>query len=233
MRTRWPAPGHGRTDEDIYTNRANELGDILSKVDGALGKWQSHQASIFNGPHVWSGDASNSAGAAVDGATKALQEHQQQLRDAREWCKNAATNIGNVKETITTNVKAGQQEIGDIEKTAARTNHSPDAAIRAVVERKYNENVHTIETLAVGLGWKPDISASPADRPGHTEPNSETGPAIQRGTRWVAQASEAEVAPALQPPAPSAMAATPRLEREDRSRGCRTGRPAAVAVRHR
>jgi hypothetical protein len=49
----WP-----ESDEDVYTNRANELDGVLSKLDGALSVWQSHQASIFNGPHVWSGVAS-------------------------------------------------------------------------------------------------------------------------------------------------------------------------------
>ncbi|WP_210086309.1 hypothetical protein [Mycobacterium sp. OAE908] len=164
----WP-----ETDEDVYTNRANELDRILSKVDATLSKWQNHQASIFNGPHVWSGDAATKAGAAVEGATKALQVHRQQLWDAREWCRSAATNISSVKDTITTNVEAGQLEIADIEKTASRTNHNPDVAIRNVVERKYSENVRTVESLAAGLGWKPDISASPADQPAQPGRNGE------------------------------------------------------------
>jgi hypothetical protein len=115
----WP-----ETDEDTYTKRANELSAILSSVDTALEKWQSHQASIFNGPHVWSGDASKSAAAAVDGATKAMQQHQRQLRDAIRWCTDAAGNIVGAKDTITTNVTAGQQEIHTIEQTAAKTNHN-------------------------------------------------------------------------------------------------------------
>ena len=103
----WP-----ETDEDIYTNRANELGGISDRRStDALMTWQSHQATIFNGVHVWSGDASKAAGAAVDGATKALKEHQQQLRDAIEWCNDAAGNIVSAKDTITSNVTAGQQEI--------------------------------------------------------------------------------------------------------------------------
>ena len=110
----WP-----ETDEDIYTNRANDLDGILRRSRG-LEEWQSHQASIFNGPHVWSGDASKQAGAAVDGATKAMQEHQQQLRDARDWCRNAASNIVNVKDTVTTNVAAGQQEIPRLKKQLQR-----------------------------------------------------------------------------------------------------------------
>ena len=138
-----------------YTERANELGGILSSVDTALATWQGHQASIFNGPHVWSGDASKAAGAAVEGATKAMQEHQQQLRDAIKWCTDAAANIVSAKDTITSNVTAGQHEIHTIEKTAAKTNQNPDGAIQAVVERKYGENVATINALAVGLGGKP------------------------------------------------------------------------------
>src|SRR4051812_29142858 len=161
----WP-----ETDEDAYSNRARELGGILSSVSTALDAWQCQQASIFNGPYVWSGDASKRAGAAVDGATKAMQAHQQQLRDAIAWCNDAATNIVSAKDTITSNVGAGQQEIQTIEKTAARTNQNPEGAIRAVVERKYGENVSTIDALAVRLGGKPGIPASPANGPGKPDP---------------------------------------------------------------
>ena len=120
---------------------------------------------------MWSGDASKAAGAAVDGATKALQEHQQQLRDAISWCNDAAANIVSAKDTITSNVTAGQHEIQTIEKTAAKTNQNPDGAIQAVVERKYGENVATIDALAVGLGGKPGMPhLPPTDRgkPGFT-----------------------------------------------------------------
>ena len=95
----WP-----ETDEDVFTERANELSGILSKVDVVLSTWQGHQATIFNGVHVWSGDASKAAGAAVEGATKAMQDHARQLRDAIEWCKIAAANIVGAKDTITHNV---------------------------------------------------------------------------------------------------------------------------------
>ena len=104
---------------------------------------------------MWSGDASAAAGSAVEGATNALQEHQQRLRDARDWCRNAATNIANVKETVTTNVEAGQHEIGTIEKTAAKTSQNPEGAIQAVVQRKYGENVATIKGLAAGRAGNP------------------------------------------------------------------------------
>ena len=56
------------------------------------------------------------AGAAVEGATKAMQNHAKQLLDAIEWCNNAATTIGVAKDTITSNVTAAQQEIQSIEK---------------------------------------------------------------------------------------------------------------------
>ena len=56
----WP-----EADEDAFTDRADELSGVLSKVNAALSSWQGHQATIFNGVHVWSGDASQAAGAAV------------------------------------------------------------------------------------------------------------------------------------------------------------------------
>src|SRR4051812_26852713 len=166
----WP-----EVDEDVYTNRATELGGILSSLDGTLATWQSHQAAMFNGPHVWSGDASKAAGAAVDGATKALQEHRRQLTDAIAWCNDAAAHVVGAKDTIASNVTAGQQEIQSIEKAAARTNQNPDGAIRSVVNRKFGENVATIDALAVGLGENPGVSASPADEPRNPDPHAQTG----------------------------------------------------------
>ena len=79
--------------------------------------------------------------------------------------QDAAANIVGAKDTITPNVTVAQQEIQTIEKTAAKTNQNPDGAIQAVVERKYGENVATINALAVGLGAKPDLPQSPADGP--------------------------------------------------------------------
>jgi hypothetical protein len=166
----WP-----ETDEDFYTNRANDLTGIPASLDRSLATWQGNQASIFNGPHVWSGDASKSAAGSVDGATKAMQQHQQQLRDAIRWCTDAASHIVSAKDTVTTNVAVGQQEIHSIEKTAAKTNHNPDGAIRAVVERKYRENVDTINGLAVGLGGKPYVPESPVDKPINPHPNQPRG----------------------------------------------------------
>ena len=165
----WP-----ETDEDIYTNRAKELGQIRSAVTDALEIWGRHQASIFNGVHVWSGDASNAAGTKVDGYTKAMRTHQQQLDDAITWCNTAASNIVSAKDTITANVTAAQQEIKTIADTAALTALDPNGDIRAVVEREYGENVATIDALAVGLGGKPGMPASPVDGPGKPDPNQPT-----------------------------------------------------------
>ena len=162
----WP-----ETDEDVYTNRAEELGRIRTAVTDALVTWENHQASIFNGVHVWSGDASNAAGAKVEAYTKAMKAHQQQLDDAITWCNTAASNIVSAKDTITANVTAAQQEIQTIEDTAALTGLDPDGDVRAVVEREYGENVATIDGLAVGLGGKPGMPASPVDGPGKPEPN--------------------------------------------------------------
>ncbi len=161
----WP-----EVDEDAYSKRAQELGGVLSSVTAALDSWQSQQASIFNGPHVWSGDASKAASAAVDGATKTLQAHQQQLRDAIAWCNDAATHITSAKDTVASNVAVGQHEIQSIEKAAAKTNQNPDGAIRSVIQRKYGENVSTIDALAVGLGGKPSIPTSPRRDPGKPDP---------------------------------------------------------------
>jgi hypothetical protein len=163
----WP-----ETDEDAFTERANELSGVLSKLDTALSTWQGHQATIFNGVHVWSGDASKAAGAAVEGAAKAMKDHARQLRGAIDWCKNAAATIVVAKDTITSNVTAAQQEIQSIEKTAAKNNQNPDGAIQTLVQREYKENADVVNTFAMAWGTKPgDLSLSPADKPGEPHPN--------------------------------------------------------------
>jgi hypothetical protein len=111
----WP-----QTDEDVFTRRASDLGGVLTKVNAALSTWQEHQATIFNGVHVWSGDASKAAGAAVEGATKAMQDHARQLTDAIAWCNNAASTIVVAKDTITSNVTAAQQELQKYRKSGRK-----------------------------------------------------------------------------------------------------------------
>ena len=92
-----------------------------------------------------------------------MQDHAQQLRDAIEWCKTAATNIVVAKDTITSNVTAAQQEIQTIEKTAAKNNQNPDGAIQTLVQREYRENVDVVNALAMASGAKPeDLPLSPA-----------------------------------------------------------------------
>ena len=116
----------------------------------------------------------NAAGAKVEAYTKAMKAHQQQLDDAITWCNTAASNIVSAKDTITANVTAAQQEIKTIEDTAALTGLDPNGDVRAVVEREYGENVATIDGLAVGLGGKPGMPASPVDGPGKPDPNQPT-----------------------------------------------------------
>ena len=157
----WP-----ETDEDVFNERANELTGVLTQVDAALSSWQGHQATIFNGIHVWSGDAAKAAGAAVESATKAMQDHANQLRDAITWCKTAATNIVVAKDTIASNVTAAQQEIHSIEKFAAKSNQNPEGAIQALVQREYRENVSVVDVFAMASGAKPgDLPLSPGDEP--------------------------------------------------------------------
>jgi hypothetical protein len=168
----WP-----ETDEDVFTERANELGGILTKVDAALTTWQGHQATIFNGVHVWSGDASKAAGSAVEGATKAMQDHAKQLRDAIEWCKTAAANIVVAKDLIASNVTAAQQEIQSIENAAAKNNQNPDGAIQTLVQREYKENFDVISVFAMASGAKlEDLPLSPPGEPGKPDPHGTTSP---------------------------------------------------------
>src|SRR5262249_50945524 len=106
------------------------------------------------------------------------QEHAQQLRDAIEWCKTAADNIIVMKDLITSNVTAAQQEIQSIEKTAARNNENPDGAIKTLVEREYKENFNVVNTFAMASGanlaaWR----LSPLDlpgKPGHADDKGST-----------------------------------------------------------
>jgi hypothetical protein len=166
-----------------------------------LANWQGHQATIFNGVHVWSGDASKAAGAAVEAATKAMQGHAKQLRDAIAWCNTSATTIVVAKDTITSNVAAAQQEIQTIEKTAAKNNQNPDGAIQTLVQREYKENAGVVNTFAMAWGAKPeDIPLSPSDRPGQPGDIDAKGSGEQRPAYVVKPGSDgADFSPAPSP----------------------------------
>ena len=99
-----------------------------------------------------------------------MQSHQQQLRDAITWCKDAAASIVNAKETVKTNVKAAQVEIRLIEDVAAQSGQDSTEAVRTIVGREYDENVATINALAVGLGGTPYVPAAPVEEPGKPDP---------------------------------------------------------------
>ena len=116
-----------------------------------------------------------------------MRAHQQQLDDAITWCNTAANNIVSAKDTITKNVTAAQQEIKTIEDTAALTGLDPNGDVRAIVEREYGENVATIDALAVGLGGKPGVPASPVDGPGKPDPEFSQQPGT--GTQKRSKAS--------------------------------------------
>src|SRR3954447_9677959 len=80
----WP-----ETHESVFTERATQLGEVLSGLTGAIEGWAAHKASIFNGDHVWVGSGAGAANAKVGDHLQAMQQHQQQLRDAIGWCNQA------------------------------------------------------------------------------------------------------------------------------------------------
>ena len=163
----WP-----ETDESVFTDRASQLNEKLSALKGALDGWGSHQASIFNGPHVWSGVGAAAAGGKVEAHAQAMRNHEQQLRDAISWCNEAAGHIGTAKQSILENVNAGIDEINQTLDQASQSDQDPGAAIDAIVQRKYGENVATLGNAAKMLGFKGDAPAKrQLDVPGHTDPN--------------------------------------------------------------
>ena len=167
----WP-----ETDESVFTDRATQLNEKLSALTAALDGWGSHQASIFNGPHVWSGVGASAAGGKVEANAQAMRDHEQQLRDAIGWCNEAAGHIGTAKQSITDNVNAGIDEINQTLDAASQSDKDPTAAIDAIVQRKYDENVSTLGNAAKLLDFKGDLPAAP---PHEADPNNPgaTGPA--------------------------------------------------------
>jgi hypothetical protein len=140
----WP-----ETHESVFTDRATQLNEKLSALRGALAGWGSHQASIFNGPHVWSGVGASAGGGKVEAHAQAMRDHEQQLRDAIGWCNEAAGHIGTAKQRVDENVNAGIDEINQTLDAATESDQDPTAAIDAIVQRKYgkNESTNNVETV--------------------------------------------------------------------------------------
>ena len=154
------------THESVFTDRATQLNEKLSALRGALEGWGTHQASIFNGPHVWSGVGASAAGGKVESNAQAMRNHEQQLRDAISWCNEAAGHIGTAKQSITENVNAGIDEINQTLGAASQSDKDPTAAIDAIVQRKYGENVATLGNAAKLLDFKGEVPAAPPRKPG-------------------------------------------------------------------
>ena len=159
------------THESVFTDRATQLNEKLSALRGALEGWGTHQASIFNGPHVWSGVGASAAGGKVESNAQAMRNHEQQLQDAISWCNEAAGHIGTAKQSITENVNAGIDEINQTLGAASQSDKDPTAAIDAIVQRKYGENVATLGNAAKLLDFKGEVPAAPPRKPGDSGPN--------------------------------------------------------------
>ncbi len=198
--------------------RANELSGVLTKVNTALSTWQGHQATIFNGVHVWSGDASKAAGAAVESATKAMQNHARQLGDAIAMVQHLGHHHLGRQGHHHLQCHCGSTGNSVDRKTAAKNNQNPDGAIQTLVQREYKDNAGVVNTFAMAWGAKPgDLPLSPADEPrqsptmirplkaGRVTTREPGGPRPRRSRRrvvllWMA-ASVADAAPPAAPPA--------------------------------
>lgn len=192
----WP-----ETDESLFTDRASSLGGVLSQAAKAREGWQTNQASIFNGVHVWAGEGASKAGAVVEKHASEMISHEQRMRDAISWCEKAAESITTAKDVICDNVAKGQEEIRQLEREAANQDIDATNAIQSVVNRKYFENFDTVNKLAVGLGGKPGVPQAPFEEPDELDTDGSRVPDGQRPSFFVRPtSSEVPQAPVVGEP---------------------------------
>ena len=156
----WP-----EVEETVFEDRAQELGNTLGDLQGAIESWRQNQASLFNGNNVWSGGSSAEAGTAVEKHSGAMTAHEHQIRTAIKWCNDAASDIVGAKKVIIGNVHLAQAAIRQLENAAAKNGEDATAAVHTVVNNSYYENFNVINELAVGLGGKPGVPEAPFTEP--------------------------------------------------------------------
>ncbi|OBF49763.1 hypothetical protein A5778_19995 [Mycolicibacterium monacense] len=152
----WP-----EIDETMFSDRAEALERKLLALTGAKEKWSGHEAALFNGEHVWSGQGAGRAGSKVADHSTAMSAHEQQLRDAINWCDEAAKKVSGAKDTISDNVAAAQSEIQRLQNEAALLEQDPTSAIHSLVNEEYFQNFNTVNELAMSIGGKPGLPQAP------------------------------------------------------------------------
>ncbi|WP_155946829.1 hypothetical protein [Mycobacterium sp. URHD0025] len=166
-------------DESVFDQRKEMLSSIKSAVSQARASWDAVHAGIFNGLLVWVGGSATAAAAKAQEHSKAMQEIEQQLADAIEWCGKAWVTTRMAKKAISDYVELKHKEIYDFlakaEKEGTKAQDAKDAA-QKIAEQAYHANKKFLDTLADSLGGKTEAAESPP--PG----NNVAGPLENNGT---------------------------------------------------
>lgn len=151
-------------DESVFDQRKELLSGIKSTVSEARGAWDAVHAEIFNGLLVWVGRSASAAAGKAEQHSQAMQEIENQLAAAIEWCANAWFTTRNAKKAIADFVWLTHNAITDLlNKDYEKEADKKDAenAAKEMAEQAYLANKQFLDNLAASLSGKTEENGSP------------------------------------------------------------------------
>jgi hypothetical protein len=152
-------------DESVFEKRKEMLSGVKSTVTQARANWDAVHAAIFNGLFVWVGGGASAAATKAEQHSKAMQEIENQLAEAMEWCANAWLTTRMAKKAIADYVRLVRNKIADIlnkaEEEGTDKDDAKDAA-KKMAEQAYLANKEFLDNLANSLSGKSEGAGSPS-----------------------------------------------------------------------
>ncbi|MFV8048288.1 hypothetical protein [Mycobacterium sp. 48b] len=151
-------------DESVFDQRKEMLSGIKSTVTQARVNWDAVHAAIFNGLFVWVGGSASAASTKSEQHSKAMQEIENQLAAAIEWCANAWSTTRNAKKAIADFIWLTHNAISDLlSKDYENDTDKKDAenAAKKMAEQAYLANKQFLDSLAESLSGKIEEDGSP------------------------------------------------------------------------
>jgi hypothetical protein len=165
-------------DESVFDQRRDMLAGMRVVVALSRMGWDTTHANIFNGELVWVGDGATAAGSKSQQHSESMQQIEQQLADAMEWCGTAFATTRMAKKAIFDFVKLKFKEITDLLDKANENGQDASDKAQEIADQAYLANKQFLAGLAAGLSGQTEAGASSSPDSAAAAPlDNGTGPA--------------------------------------------------------
>ena len=147
-------------DESVFDQRRDMLAGMRAAVALSRMGWDTTHANVFNGELVWVGDGATAAGSKSHQHRESMQQIEQQLADAMEWCGTAFATTRMAKKAIFDFVQLKFKEITDLLDEANEKGEDASDKAQKIADQAYLANKQFLAGLAAGLSGQTEADAS-------------------------------------------------------------------------